>query len=211
MPFPGGTQGAHDDGQHQGSAKRDAANGVAGLNASAKVPDANLESPVGTHAALTSTHGGVLQTAAMKDVASGIAGLDASSLVAEAQLRKRAWLSGSDIYHSHAAEATDGWMVYTKMKTITLTHLPNSTLRIHFKLSRNAGSGSCFGRIYRNGVAVGTERSTGGGYGAGWTENISGWAEGDTLEFWGYQDQAGNFSVKDFNILYNGTAALVNS
>jgi hypothetical protein len=33
MPFPGGTQGSHDDGQHQGSAKRNTLNGVMGLDA----------------------------------------------------------------------------------------------------------------------------------------------------------------------------------
>lgn len=34
MPIPGGTQGAHNDDSHQGSAKRDVVNGVAGLDAS---------------------------------------------------------------------------------------------------------------------------------------------------------------------------------
>lgn len=37
MPFPGGTQGAHDDGSHQGSAKRNVANGVPGLDSNGRI------------------------------------------------------------------------------------------------------------------------------------------------------------------------------
>jgi len=47
----------HNDTKHSGSAKRNAANGVAGINADSKVPDNLLEKPVGTHEADTSTHG----------------------------------------------------------------------------------------------------------------------------------------------------------
>lgn len=52
-----GGGGIHDDTDHSGSAKRNGANGVAGINAASKVPDAILEKPVGTHEADTSTHG----------------------------------------------------------------------------------------------------------------------------------------------------------
>lgn len=52
-----GGGGVHDDSEHSGSAKRNGANGVAGINAASKVPDALLEKPVGTHEADTSTHG----------------------------------------------------------------------------------------------------------------------------------------------------------
>ncbi len=41
----------------QDSSMKDVASGIAGLNAGAKVPVANLESPVGTHAALAASHG----------------------------------------------------------------------------------------------------------------------------------------------------------
>ena len=48
---------AHNDDLHKGSAKRNLVNGVAGLDVLGKVPDANLEKPVGTHEIDTSTHG----------------------------------------------------------------------------------------------------------------------------------------------------------
>lgn len=45
MPIPGGTSGAHDDDMHQGSAKRDTANGLAGLGAGGQVlaPGSDIE------------------------------------------------------------------------------------------------------------------------------------------------------------------------
>jgi hypothetical protein len=115
MPFPGGTQGAHDDTQHQGSAKRDTTNGVAGIDGSGYVeaPAAylSLTRSVGNYLGiLDRTSGDVanrflrigsadfqgfikeanvdqrIQTASMKNIASGIAGLDASALVAVANL-----------------------------------------------------------------------------------------------------------------------------
>jgi len=52
------------------------------------------------------------------------------------------------------------------------------TFRIKF--SQNAGSGSVWGKIYRNGVAVGTLRSGSGTF----EEDISGWNAGDAIELY---------------------------
>jgi hypothetical protein len=91
MPFPGGTQGGHDDSQHQGSAKKAILSGVASLDATTHVPLAQLT--VGTASGIAtldaSSHVPAAQLAlaellANKNAVSGYAGLDANSRVAEA-------------------------------------------------------------------------------------------------------------------------------
>jgi hypothetical protein len=116
MPFQIGSVATHDDGQHTGSAKRDAISGVAGLNG---LGDSLALGPVawltrnGTSEIwlgerisgdgvaywkriaafsfeayiLESSVSKRIQTESMKNIASGIAGLDASTLLALAQQR----------------------------------------------------------------------------------------------------------------------------
>lgn len=63
MPFGFGSGGAHDDNLHQGSAKKAIASGVASLDATAKVPDAQIAQA---------------EFLANKGIANGYAGLDAA-------------------------------------------------------------------------------------------------------------------------------------
>lgn len=110
MPISGGTAGAHDDAMHQGSAKRDGVDGVAGLDGSGDVisigNSVKLARSAGNTIAIydrTSGEGAlylyrlsankyeghifssigdsIIQLANMKDIASGIAALDAGGAV----------------------------------------------------------------------------------------------------------------------------------
>ncbi len=61
------------------------------------------------------------------------------------------------------------------------------TLRIAFRLLDGGSSGTLWGRIYRNGGAVGTTRIESPGAGANttfWSEDIAGWAAGDSLQIY---------------------------
>lgn len=69
---------------------------------------------------------------------------------------------------------------YTKMKEIQLPR--GGTYRIKFDLKST--SASSFGRIYRNGVAVGTEQSTASGTYTTYSEDISGWSAGDLCQLY---------------------------
>lgn len=106
MPLSGGTAGAHDDAMHQGSAKRDVVDGVAGLDSSGRLlalgsvlylpRNVSEEMSVNDRTSFETAfllrrigaaswqnyiyEGGVLkrvQTASMKDIVNGIAELDA--------------------------------------------------------------------------------------------------------------------------------------
>lgn len=88
---------------------------------------------------------------------------------------------------SHNAEDTTTSDVYVKLKTITLgaNVEANRTLRIQFDLRRSvAGPPYVYGKIYRNGSAVGTERTTASETYVTYSEDIAGWGAGNTIELW---------------------------
>lgn len=61
---------------------------------------------------------------------------------------------------------------YTKVKEILVSNLSGS-LNVYFTLNNSNPSGGAFARIYKNGVAVGTERNVGGNTTTSYEENIS--------------------------------------
>lgn len=105
-----------------------------------------------------------------------------------------------------------GWTgssTYVKVKEVApipaATSGSTNTLRIKFGLSR-VSIGSGFGRIYRNGVAVGTVQTAT----TSWvthTEDISGWSAGDTLEVWAYGTSSTTVSVEELRIYGTHTTA----
>lgn len=94
----------------------------------------------------------------------------------------------------------------TKVKSI-IVPFPG-TYTIKFDLKSTDGTA----RIYRNGSAVGTDRSESSGVFVEYSENIAGWSAGDTCEL--YVDPASaNTTVRNFGIYVgasSGTAFLVN-
>ncbi len=94
--------------------------------------------------------------------------------------------TGTDIVHSHDAEATTQSANYVKVKTITITETPDSSLKVYFELKTDTSFNAVFGQIYRNGVVVGTEQVTVTDSYTPFTETIDGWSDGDTLELWIY-------------------------
>jgi hypothetical protein len=69
------------------------------------------------------------------------------------------------------------------VKTFEVQIDRGGTLRIVFSL-RAGGSGKAYGRIYRNGSAVGTERSTSSETDVVFSEDISGWTAGDLVQIY---------------------------
>jgi hypothetical protein len=103
---------------------------------------------------------------------------------------------------SHDADAGKATTSYSLAKTITLGSglKPGRTLRIKFTLVSSSASILAYGRIYRNGVAVGTERSclnTPTTY----SQDITGWSPTDTIQIYlkvgstGAQSTVSNFRV----------------
>jgi|GEM_PF-3157198 len=69
------------------------------------------------------------------------------------------------------------------------------TVKVSFKLRTYSSSTTVYGRIYRNGVAVGTIRSTNNdGHGEVFTEDISGCVMGDAIQIYAYTSNASHFA-----------------
>ncbi len=86
---------------------------------------------------------------------------------------------------SHDAEASINTDSYTKMKSILLGQylVGSKTLRINFDIKSDDG-GLVYGKIYKNGVAAGTEQSTASLTYVTKSEDIAGWVAGDTMQIY---------------------------
>ena len=110
-----------------------------------------------------------------------------------------------DVLHSHDAEDVSSDAAYTKKKTITLDTLHNtpSTIRISFDLKSETFMTNVYGRIYKNGGAVGTERTFNGTTYQEYTEDLS-LEDGDTLELWTKSSNPGTVDVSIQNFRVEG-------
>lgn len=100
---------------------------------------------------------------------------------------------------SDTERQTSSWNNYVKLKEI---HIPKGiTLRIKFSVAAAVNVGTAYAQIYRNGVAVGTERAVtfGEGY-KEFSEDISGWKPGDFVQIYAKVLNAAIARVKNFRI-----------
>lgn len=232
MPFQVGSIALHDDGQHLGSAKRDVADGLAGLGPGGELlapgPDLELTRDGSDNIEVverTSSDivyrwtrvgvndyecrincGGVackMLNDSLINAANGLAGLDAAGLLGQALFPEieSIYKISDDLLHSHDAEGNTGAGAYAKVKTIALNSLyPDpSTLRIKFDLKISTPGGTAYGKLYKNGGAVGTERINGTTNYVTYSEDIQ-YAEGDTLELYIYKTVAGNAFFRNFQV-----------
>lgn len=298
MPFAYGALGIHDDINHTGSAKRDTANGVAGISASGNIlsPAAGVNltrsgadeiyvnertsgemamsikrTGANTYTLYNNTVAGgkIIQDSSMKDVVSGIVAQDASGNATvtgpalyltrdgngDIIIRERtsseivlyarrkavnsyavyqtvggsnlvnAFLDGSGdiphmrpkaasatLRHSHDAETNGLETVYTKRKTMTFANGISGTLRVSFDMHATNPAFIVYARVYKNGVAIGTEQSdvTGGYVTKTEDINVGVLAPNDTLELWAYTTDAANGCwLRNFRASYDNAADTV--
>ena len=96
--------------------------------------------------------------------------------------------AGNNIYHSNASETSSLGASYVKVKEIRIGQLVNSNVgfRIKFDIKTNNFNYAAYGRIYKNGVAIGMERNTippEGGY-VTFSEDFSGINPGDLIQLY---------------------------
>lgn len=91
------------------------------------------------------------------------------------------------IYGPSAFKSTTS-ITYVKLIEVIVPRA--GTLTTVFTGLAVGGAADVSGRIYRNGVAVGTDHTVNGG--ATWTEDISGWSAGDLLQVYGNNNSSGS-------------------
>jgi len=93
------------------------------------------------------------------------------------------------------SEATITGTTYTKLKEI---YIPRAgVLRIKFDLASNSLG---YGRIYRNGAAVGTERTRASSSYATYSEDISGWSAGDLCQLYVKSFDSAQSKIRNFQL-----------
>lgn len=105
--------------------------------------------------------------------------------------------AGAHLFQSADTQRTETGTVYTKHKEITVYR--SGSYRVSFTLSFGGAGTNAYGRIYINGVAVGTERSADSG-GATFTEDVSGLKPGDAIQIYIKQTDADQARVSNFRI-----------
>jgi len=101
---------------------------------------------------------------------------------------------------SDAEVSTTSESVYVKLKEIGIGQ-GGGTLRIKFDMKNNNAGSTVNGRVYRNGVAVGTEQSTTLATYTTYSEDISGWGAGDLIQIYA-QTQVGGVGsfIQNFRV-----------
>lgn len=92
------------------------------------------------------------------------------------------YAAGDNLILGPSAILTAPGTSYTKVLEVKLPR--SGTLRIKFGLNRKGGIAGPDGRIYRNGVAVGTVHNNSTTTWTEYSEDISGWTKGDLLQLY---------------------------
>jgi len=119
----------------------------------------------------------------------------------------KATIVASDTLQGFAnTERTETGTAYTKKKEILIAR--TGVIRVKFDL-KSSSSTICYGRVYKNGSAIGTERSQGPSY-ATYTEDISVVA-GELIQLYAKASAGQTCYVKNFQICYTELINTVNT
>ena len=158
-----------------------------GLTAGAAYYTSNTPGAIGTSVPAFGNYVGIALTATSLLLIIREAVADAGSSLAGDKL-----ISSSD---GNVGSTDDA---YTKIRETEI--VKDGTLRIKFSLHTNNASYATYGRIYRNGVAVGTERSSVQTSAEEFSEDIAGWTAGDLVQIYYHRTTANLSTVSNFRI-----------
>lgn len=96
---------------------------------------------------------------------------------------------------------------YTKIKQIDLVTASDS-IAVDWEQKTGPGGGTSLAKVYRNGGAVGAEKSRGETTYGPMTDTIAGWSDGDTLEMWGYNTVGATHKCYIKNMIISTTTRL---
>jgi hypothetical protein len=118
--------------------------------------------------------------------------------------------ASANLRHGIAGQVSSTSVTYEKKRTVTFANGISGTLRIEFYLRVTVNDGTwAYGRIYKNGVALGTEQSTQSDVDVLMTEdiNVGVLAPGDTLELWIHTSNAADAALAQLLKIYYDNAA----
>ncbi len=119
----------------------------------------------------------------------------------------------NDVLYSNDGISTIGSTPsYIKIATINLNLLnPSPTsIRVYFELESYIGAVTAYGRIYKNGIPIGTETYDTSSEWAIYTEDLS-FSQGDTVELWGRTSIGGSARYRFLRVLGINNPSCVNT
>lgn len=109
-------------------------------------------------------------------------------------------LAAGDVLNIYADTERNsvGAASWTMKKEIAIGH--GGTLRIKFDLKTINVVNNAKAKIYKNGVAVGTEQSTNSNVYATYSEDLAGWLPGDLVQLYVYNAVANMAYIRNFRL-----------
>ena len=112
-------------------------------------------------------------------------------------------VASDNLRNSHDVEAETASGTYVKLKTMTFNAKLTGTIRVKFDL-RDGDTGTAYGKLYKNGVACGTEQSVSGPIAVTKSEDLTDtFSINDTLEVWGYVITGIACRISNFRLYYD--------
>ena len=108
------------------------------------------------------------------------------------------YIAGETVVAAADTQRENTAETYTKVKEITLNRAGN--IRVKFDLKRGEGLPVAYGQIYKNAVAIGTERSNTSDTYITYTEDFSGIVAGDKIQLYAHKTGGTNVFVQNFRI-----------
>ncbi len=106
--------------------------------------------------------------------------------------------------NSNNAERNTTSSTYVKLKETKLGE-PTGVMKIYFELKISTVAAEATARIYKNGVAIGTERSTNSTTYISYTEDLGGFNSQDLIQIYVYRLATGFASVRNLRFQYDRT------
>ena len=131
----------------------------------------------------------------------GIA-IDTAILLIVKEEADRDWIATDDLRNSNDDIKSTIETSYTKVKELLLNEgLP--VCRIYFELYTDGGGPTAYGRIYKNGAAIGTERSTTNSSPQPYTQDFKGFVSGDLIQIYAKTSSgASGSNIKNMRLKY---------
>lgn len=166
-----------------------------------------IDGDVSTHAALSqNTHGAgaaeTLLNTGDKDTVSGIPSLSSSKEINPHNFKKGV---SDNLRNSHDTERTHGSSSWNQQSIITFTNGYIGNARVKFDLRTSFAGYDGFGKIYKNGIPLGTEQvEPSASYNTKSEDLALNMNAGDTLELWIRSEGGGvNIYVRNFRLYYD--------
>ncbi len=119
------------------------------------------------------------------------------------EFKYRGFSASNNLRHSNDTERSTASSSYTKVKECLLLE-DISACRIKFTIRELINGQTAYGRIYKNGVAIGTERSTTSNTGEEFSEDFTNLVAGDLIQIYIKKSVTGNTAyAKNFRFYWD--------